>query len=184
MMAQHVGRPFTAQPAILLLLVHALVAQLANNGNNASATSSKVAETVVHDSGTDHRHDDTSFTTLNTQTTVSSARVITVSELLASSVPVSASTDLLFIEFRGTGLSHPDVALRWSPWPRSECPHHPNNTLDVVWTSRAANRGIYQFHTKPDPSVAVVYFCLRNGTAETWRSLGEHVSIEFPVQSE
>ncbi|XP_032674633.1 metal transporter CNNM4 [Odontomachus brunneus] len=184
MMAQHVGRPFTVQPAILLLLVHALVAQLANNGNNASATSSKVAEIVANDSGTDHWHDDTSFTTLNAQTTIISARMVTVSELLALSVPVKPSTDFLFIEFRGTRLSHADVALRWSPWPRGECPHHPDNTLDVVWTSRMANRGIYQFRIKPDPSIAVIYFCLKNGTDEIWRRLDEHTSIEFPVRSE
>lgn len=37
MMAQHVDRSFTVQPAILLLLVHALVAELANVDVSATA---------------------------------------------------------------------------------------------------------------------------------------------------
>lgn len=181
MMAQHVGRSFTAQPAILFLLVHALVAQLANNGNNVLVTSSEIIEAVAHDSGVDKEYDGMSFLIHNAQTTVYSARIITVPELLALSVPVKFSTDLLFIEFRGSGLNRSNVVLRWSLWPRDKCPHHPDNTLDVAWISPAANYGVYQFRTKPDLSVTRVYFCLKNGTNEAWRNLGEHISIKYPI---
>ncbi|XP_014472323.1 PREDICTED: metal transporter CNNM4 [Dinoponera quadriceps] len=176
MMAQHVGRPFTTQPTILLsLLIHALVSQLANNGDNASATSAVEAAASW-------------YTTPAVRFVVRSARVITPSELYLS-VPVNAfvnafDDDLLSVEFFGIGLDHPDVTLHWSPWPRGECPQHSDNVLNLVWLSHMANRGIYQFRTKLDPSLAVVYFCMRNDTDKTWRNLGENVLIRIPVRSE
>lgn len=183
MMAQHVGRPSTAQPAILLLLVHVFVAQLASNVINVSATSSGFAEAVILYDGYDW-HDDTSFATPVAQPAVSSARLITAPELYALSVPVNTLTDgLPVVELFGAKLDYPDVAIRWSPWPRGECPHHPDYTLDLAWVSRTANRGIFQFRTEPDPSLAVVYFCLRYNGSQKWINLGQHVSIEIPVRS-
>ncbi|EFN86431.1 Metal transporter CNNM2 [Harpegnathos saltator] len=182
-MAQHVGRLFTAQPAILLLLVHALVAQLTNNAS--TATSSEVAKVVARG---DNGHVDTSFATLDARFAVSSARVITAPELLALSMPVNITSandhHHLFVEFLGTAFNRPNFTLRWSLHPRGECPRLPDNTLDLVWTSHATNRGIYQFRNKPEPNVALIYFCLRDNEHETWTSLGEHISIKFPVRSE
>lgn len=178
MMAQHVGRPFISQPAILLLFVHVFLAQLANNGNNVSATFGGIAKAINYKNWYD-----TSFGTPVSQPTVISARLITAPELYLLSVPVNIFVDdFLAVEFSGHELDHPDVSLRWSPWPRDECPRHSDNTLDLAWVSHTSNRGIFLFRT--EPSVAVVYFCLKSDANEEWRNLGSHISIKIPIRSE
>lgn len=175
MMAQHVGRSRFTPATVLLLLVPACVAQLANA--NATTTIDGV------------RYDDTSSRVV-VQPTVKSAPVIRTAVALSHG---AADDRRPLVEFLGTGLGR-DLTLRWSS-SRHDCPmtYSDDTLLDAVWTSPTRDRAIYEFRTSitEDPTIAVVYFCLRNGSDDDdggdgrrWRNLGDRVSIEFPVRPE
>lgn len=174
MMAQHVVRSRFAPATILLLLVPACVAQLANVNAAPTLTS-------------------TTTTTINgvVQPEVNSAPVIRTAIAL-SALPFGATDDRRpLVEFLGTGLDR-DLALRWSlSW--DDCPTYSDDTLlDAVRTSSTRDRAIYEFRTIPvnAKSGAVVYFCLRNGNdddgeaGKRWDNLGDRVSIKIPVRPE
>ncbi|KMQ85194.1 metal transporter cnnm2 [Lasius niger] len=184
MMAQHVGRSRFTPATVLLLLVPACVAQLANA--NATTTSSSTTTTTTIDGV---RYDDTSSRVV-VQPTVKSAPVIRTAVALSHG---AADDRRPLVEFLGTGLGR-DLALRWSP-SRHDCPmtYSDDTHLDAVWTSPTRDRAIYEFRTSitEDPTIAVVYFCLRNGSDDDdggdgrrWSNLGDRVSIEFPVRPE
>ncbi|XP_011258942.2 metal transporter CNNM4 [Camponotus floridanus] len=171
MMAQHVARSRFAPATILLLLVPACIAQLANV--NAAPTSTS-----------------TSTTTLD-QPEVKSAPVIR-SAIALSVLPFGAADDRRpLVEFLGAGLGR-ELVLRWSS-SSNDCPTSSDDALlDAVWTSSARDRAIYEFRTIPvnANSVGVVYFCLRNasdddgGDGRRWSNLGDRVSIKIPVRPE
>lgn len=179
MMAQHVGRSRLAPATILLLLISACVNQLANVDASASAT------TVGH---LDYVHgdliaDDDDDALSRVQSSIKSARMTTAPAALSA-----LHVDKLFVEFLGTGLDH-DLTLRWSSTSH-DCPNDPNADLDVVWTSPSGDRAIYEFHTEfpRDAEITDIYFCRRNNGTDTfadakWNSLGDHVSIKFPIRS-
>jgi hypothetical protein len=188
MMAQYVGRSRFAPARILLLLVSACVIQLANVDASTTTTTTTITTTDLYfvNHGNATAGDDVSS---HVQFSVKSARVTTAAAVALPALSLSVHPDKhqLLAEFSGTGLDR-DLALRWSPSSR-ECSNDPNNNLDVVWTSPSGDYAVYKFHSgfPKDTKIAVLYFCRRNGTDEDaharWNSLGDHVSIKFPIQS-
>ncbi|KAG5309080.1 CNNM2 protein, partial [Pseudoatta argentina] len=173
MMAQYVGRSRFAPATILLLFVPAYVVQLVNAGVPTSIPLTTAATDVVIVADA-VRHDDVLPRVV--QLTVNS---VTIISQLALPFGANSADDrqVPHLEFLGTGFDR-DLALRWSLSSR-DCPHNADNTLDAVWTSSTGTRAIYRFRTVPDAKIAVVYFCLRDGSDEKWNNLGNRISIKY-----
>jgi len=185
MMAQYVGRSRFAPARILLLLVSACVIQLANvDASTTTTTTITTADLNFANHGNATAGDDVPS---HVQFSVKSARVTTAAAVALPALPLSVHLDRhhLLAEFSGTGLDR-DLALRWSPSSR-ECSNDPNNNLDVVWTSPSGDYAVYKFRSEfpNDTKIATLYFCRRNDTDAhaRWSSLGDRVSIKFPIQS-
>ncbi|KAG5331368.1 CNNM2 protein, partial [Acromyrmex heyeri] len=173
MMAQYVGRSRFAPATILLLFVPVYVVQLVNAGVPTSIPLTTAATDVVIVADA-VRHDDVLPRVV--QLTVNS---VTIISQLALPFGANSADDrqVPHVEFLGTGFDR-DLALRWSLSSR-DCPHNADNTLDTVWTSSTGTRAIYRFRTVPDAKIAVVYFCLRDGSDEKWNNLGNRISIKY-----
>ncbi|KAG5328015.1 CNNM2 protein, partial [Acromyrmex charruanus] len=173
MMAQYVGCSRFAPATILLLFVPIYVVQLVNAGVTTSIPLTTAATDVVIVADA-VRHDDVLPRVV--QLTVNS---VTIISQLALPFGANSADDrqVPHVEFLGTGFDR-DLALRWSLSSR-DCPHNADNTLDSVWTSSTGTRAIYRFRTVPDAKIAVVYFCLRDGSDEKWNNLGNRISIKY-----
>jgi len=187
MMAQYVGRLRFAPARILLLLVSVCVIQLVNVNASTTTTTTTTTDLNFVNHGNAAAGDDVSS---HVQFSVKSARLTTAAAVALPALSLSVHLDRhqLLAEFSGTGLDR-DLSLRWSPSSR-ECSDDPNNNLDVLWTSPSGDYAVYKFHSRGFPEnarITALYFCRRNGTDEDaharWNSLGDHVSIKFPMQS-